>query len=271
MVHALPMQLTTNHLRSDRINWIGLRSLYKKEVRRFINVAAQTVLGPVLSSLIFLAIFAFAVDREGIAIDGVPYLVFLAPGLIMMTMTQHAFSNTASSLLIAKLQGTIVDVLMAPLSPPELVAGFALAATTRGLLTGSLLALVIAPFVPMTVEHVAWLAFHALTATSMLSLLGILAGLWVRRMDGLAGVTSFFVMPLTFLSGTFYSVSQLPEPVQMVAHFNPFFYMIDGFRYGFIGQAESSLAIGAVVMMVLNAGLVATCLWAFALGWRLKP
>ena len=184
---------------------------------------------------------------------------------------QNAFANTSSSLLIAKLQGNIADFLMAPLSPAELTWGFALSGVTRGVLVGVVVGLAMWPFVPLDVVHPAFVLLHALAASLLLALLGILGGLWAQKMDQLAAVTSFVVTPLTFLSGTFYSVGNLPDPFQTLARLNPFFYMIDGFRYGMTDQADGSLAVGLLVVTGANLALVFACHRLFAAGWRLKP
>lgn len=257
---------------TEHINWIGLWTLYCREVRRFLAVAAQTVTGPVVTTLLFLAVFAVVMTRrEQPEVAGaVPYLAFLAPGLVMMTMAQNAFANSSSSLLIAKIQGNISDFLLAPLSPAEFVAGFALGAVTRGLVVGAVVALAMWPFVPFGLSSAAFIVFHALAACLLLGLLGVLAGLWSGKMDHLGAVTNFIVTPLSFLSGTFYSVADLPEPFRVVAHLNPFFYMIDGFRYGVTGYADASLSIGLAVMIGANLLLAAACYRAVATGWRLK-
>jgi ABC-2 type transport system permease protein len=217
-----------------RVNWEGLKTLYLKEVRRFAKVATQTVLAPLVTTLLFLAIFVLALGRSVDKMGGVTFMEFLAPGLIMMTMVQNAFANTSSSILIAKVQGNIVDVLMPPLSPGELTAGFALGGMTRGLLVG------------------------------------MLGAIWAEKFDHLAAVTNFVITPLAFLSGTFYSVERLPGYWAVLAHLNPFFYMIDGFRYGFIGHADGSLAAGIAVMALANAALWALVHRLFATGYRLK-
>ncbi|MCB4824218.1 MULTISPECIES: ABC transporter permease [Roseicella] len=256
---------------AEGINWIGLWTLYRREVRRFLAVAAQTVAGPVVTTLLFLAVFAVVMSRRGPPqpIGDVSYLEFLAAGLVVMTMAQNAFANTSSSLLIAKVQGNIVDLLVAPLSPMELVAGFALGAVTRGLLVGAAVALAMGPFVSFRVAHPGFVVFHALAACLLLGLLGILGGLWAQKMDHLGAVTSFVVTPLTFLSGTFYSVADLPPSFQAVAHANPFFYMIDGFRYGITGHADGSLAVGLAVMAGANLLLAVVSWRLMTAGWRL--
>lgn len=256
--------------RYGQINWIGLGTLYRKEVRRFWTVGTQTILAPMVTGLLFLAIFVLALGRDAGTLGGVSYMEFLAPGLIMMAMTQNAFANTSSSLLIAKVQGNIVDLLMPPLSPLELTLGVALGGLTRGLAVGIATAIAIWFFVPLGAAHPFFLVFHAIMASLMLAQLGVIAGILCDKFDHMAAVTNFVVTPLAFLSGTFYSTERLPEFGQVVAHLNPFFYMIDGFRYGMIGHADGSLLLGLVVLCVVNFALLAVNYRAFRQGWRLK-
>jgi len=257
--------------RYGAVNWLGLWTLYVKEVRRFWNVATQTVAAPIITTLLFLAVFSLALGGGSQAVAGVPYNEFLAPGLIVMAMTQNSFANTSSSLVIAKVQGNIVDLLMPPLSPAEQTAGLALGGLTRGLVVGTAVGIGMLPFVPIAVHHWGFVLFHALGASLMLSLLGVLGGLWSEKFDHLAAVTNFVITPLAFLSGTFYSTQRLPEPWLSVAHMNPFFYMIDGFRYGFTGHADGSLGVGIAVMIGANAALAFLAHRLFRAGYKLKP
>jgi len=252
------------------VNWLGLWTLYVREVRRFLKVYMQTVAAPVVTTLLFLAIFLLALGGDTRTIGSVPYTEFLAPGLIMMAMVQNAFANTSSSLMIAKVQGNIVDVLMPPLSPGELVWGFALGGVTRGLVVGIVVAAVIAIFVPLHVYDFGLMLFHAAAASLCLSVLGIVGAIWADKFDHIAAVTNFVVVPLSFLSGTFYSIDVLPGVWRDVALANPFFYMIDGFRYGLTGHADSSLALGVVVMIGTNAALIVLCHAMFKRGYKLK-
>lgn len=253
------------------VNWLGLWTLYVREVRRFLKVATQTVIAPVVTTLLFLTIFLLALSGgQQRIVDGVPYVEFLMPGLVMMAITQNAFANTSSSLMIAKLQGNIVDVLMPPLSPGELVWGFALGGVTRGLVVGAVVTATMAIFVPVHIHSVPLALFHAVAASLLLSVLGVIGGIWADKFDHIAAVTNFIITPLAFLSGTFYSIEFLPEKWQIVALWNPFFYMIDGFRYAFIGRADGSLLVGVVVMVTINAALLLLCHRMFASGYKLK-
>jgi ABC-2 type transport system permease protein len=252
------------------VNWLGLWTLYFREVHRFLKVSMQTIIAPVVTTLLFLAIFLLAFASQRGDVDGVPFAQFLAPGLIMMAMIQNAFANTTSSLMIAKIQGSISDILMPPLAPAELVWGFALGGVTRGLMVGAAVGATMILVVHVSVSNWGLVLFHAVAASLLLSVLGILAALWAEKFDHIAAVTNFLVMPLSFLSGTFYSIDRLPEAFHFVANFNPFFYMIDGFRAGFIGHADGSLTLGIAVMVGINVVLLALTHILFARGYKLK-
>jgi ABC-2 type transport system permease protein len=252
------------------VNWVGLWTLYQKEVWRFLKVITQTVGAPVVTTLLFLAIFALALGKSVETIGGVPYLEFLAPGLIMMALAQNAFANTSSSVMIGKIQGNIVDMLMPPLGPGEVLLGLALGGVTRGVLVGSVTGLAMWIAVPMTVPNPAFVVFHGLAASLMLSLFGIVGGLWAEKFDHMAAVTNYVITPLTFLSGTFYSVERLPEVWRTVALLNPFFYMIDGFRYGFVGHADGDLTAGIAVLLGVDAVLAGVVYRLVARGYKLK-
>jgi ABC-2 type transport system permease protein len=252
------------------MNWRGLWTLYLREVRRFVKVSTQTILAPLVTTLLYLAIFVLAIGDAVRTVGGVSFDAFLAPGLIMMAMVQNAFANTASSILIAKVQGNIVDTLMPPLSPGELTCGFALGGVTRGLAVGAGMWLAILLFVDTGLHDLFFVVFHAVAASLTLSLLGVIGGVWAEKFDHMAAVTNFIITPLSFLSGTFYSIAGLPHLWYVVAHLNPFFYMIDGFRYGLTGHADGSLVAGLFVMTVVNALLWALAYGMFARGYRLK-
>ena len=252
------------------INWVGLWTLYLKEIRRFGKVATQTVIAPVVTTLLFLAIFALALGGNSRPANGIPFSQFLAPGLIMMAIVQNAFVNTSSSILISKIQGNIVDVLMPPLSAGELTLAFAAGGVTRGLVVGLAVAATMALFVPIHIVDPGLIAFHALAASLMLSLVGIIAGIWAEKFDHMAAITNFVITPFAFLSGTFYSVERLPQLWRVAAHFDPFFYMIDGFRAGFIGRADTSPYLGATVLIGADLLLWILAYVLFRRGYRLK-
>lgn len=251
-------------------NWIGLWTLYAREVRRFIKVYTQTVVAPVVTTLLFLAVFALALGQGRPAVAGVPYMEFLAPGLIMMAILQNAFANTSSSIVISKVQGNIVDTLMPPLSAHELTFGIAMGGATRGAVVGVAVAAAMAFVVPMHWHHIGYILFHGVAAALMLSLLGCIGGIWSDKFDHIAAVTNFVVTPLSFLSGTFYSIERLPPLFKTIAHLNPFFYAIDGFRYGFLGHSDVVPAVGLAVMTATNAFLWWVCYRMFATGYKLK-
>lgn len=251
-------------------NWIGLWTLYKREVRRFLKVYTQTLLAPMMTTLLFLAVFALALGGAKRFVGDIPFMQFLAPGLIMMAIAQNAFANTSSSLVVAKVQGNIVDTLMPPFTSHELVFGIALGGATRGIVTGLFVGIIMIAVVGGSIHHAGYIVYHAFMASLMLSLIGMIGGIWADKFDHIAAVTNFIVTPLSFLSGTFYTIDRLPEVAQTIAKFNPFFYMIDGFRYGFIGHADSNLWTGILVLAGVNL-----CLWGLvtrmiSTGYKLK-
>ncbi len=256
--------------RYGAVNWLGLWTLVAREIRRFVKVYTQTIAAPVITTLLLLAVFALALGGAVRQIAGVPFAEFLAPGLIIMAMVQNAFANTSSSIVISKVQGNIVDSLMPPLSAGELTAGFALGGVARGVLVGVVVAVCLTPLVTIHVHNPFFIAFHGVAGSLLLSTLGIAGGIWSQKFDHIAAVTNFVVTPLAFLSGTFYTVDRLPEPWHMIALWNPFFYMIDGFRYGFLGHHDGSLALGLIMMTAVNAGLLGLCYWMFRTGYKLK-
>ena len=252
------------------VNWIGLQTLYLKEVQRFLKVPLQTVVAPVITALLFLAVFSLAFADRVRLVGDQPFLQFLAPGLIMMTVVQNAFANTSSSIMIAKVQGNIVDVLMPPLSPGELTLAYAAGGATRGLIVAAIVAVAMAPFVPLPIDNLLWLVYFSLAASLMLSLAGVAAGVWADKFDHMATITNFVITPLSFLSGTFYSIKTLPPFWYGLSHFDPIFYAIDGFRAGFLGSSDTSLPLGAAVLAVCNGALWLLCHQMFARGYRLK-
>ena len=254
------------------VNWGGLKTLYIKEVRRFFKVQMQTVWAPAVTTLLYLAIFTVALGRGGRTVMGVPFADFIAPGLIVMAMIQNAFANASFSLLVGKMHGNIVDYLMPPLSTGELIAGLVGAAVTRAFLVGVAvwLAMLLWPGVHVRVEHPLWIFWFGLMGALMLSFLGLLTSLWADKLDHAAAVTNFVVAPLSLLSGTFYSVHQLAPTFQAVSHANPFFYVISGFRYGFLGISDSPIAVGAIALLILNVVLWALCYALIRRGWKIK-
>ncbi len=252
------------------VNWYGLYTLTMKEINRFLKVHVQTIGAPVVTALLYYLVFAVALgDHPGMG--GASYVQFLAPGLIMMSIAQNAFANSSSSLIIAKIQGNIVDVLMPPLSAGELVAAYTLGGIARGILVGFASAATMMLLVHLPIEHFGYIVFHTIAGGMFMALLGVIGGIWSDKFDQMAVVQNFIIMPLTFLSGTFFAIKQLPEAWQILCHINPVFYMIDGFRYGFIGTADGSLLVGIVVMTSVNLMLLATAYVMFRTGYKLRP
>ncbi|MEM6421358.1 MAG: ABC transporter permease, partial [Pseudomonadota bacterium] len=226
--------------RFGHVNWLGAWTLYRREVLRFLNVSSQTIAAPVATAALFMLVFTLAFSaRRGDAATGVPFEAFLAPGILTMTVIQNAFANTSSSILIAKIQGNIVDTLMPPLSPAELLAGYALGGITRGLVCALAVGLAIFPFIGLGVADPALTFAFLLLGALMLSLMGMLAGIWAGKFDAMAAITNFVITPLSFLSGTFYSIRDLPPGFEAVSRINPFFYMIDGVRGGVLGTSDA--------------------------------
>ncbi len=252
------------------INMIGLKTLIGKEVGRFLNVYTQTIVAPVVTTLLYYAVFALAFGGIAKTIGGISYMVFLAPGLIMMTMVQNAFANTSSSIVIAKVQGNIVDVLMPPISAGELFTGYMVGGIIRGMIVGAVCAVAVWATVGIEI-HALWaVVAYAVLGNAMLSSLGLAAGIWSQKFDHIAAVTNFIVTPMTFLSGTFYSAEQLPGIWNTLVHYNPFFYMIDGFRYGFTGHADGNLLAGLACLIVINILLCILTLRMVQTGYKIK-
>ena len=254
------------------VNWGGLKTLYIKEVRRFFKVQMQTVWAPAITTLLYLAIFTVALGRAGRTVLGVPFADFIAPGLIVMAMLQNAFANSSFSLLVGKIQGNIVDYLMPPLSTGELIAGLVGAAVTRAFLVGFAVWLVMLlwPGVSVDVRRPELVFWFGLMGSLLLAFLGLLTSIWAEKFDHAAAVTNFVVTPLSLLSGTFYSVKQLAPTFQKVSHANPFFYVISGFRAGFLEVSDSPLLIGGLGLLVLNIVLWAVCYQLLKSGWKIK-
>ena len=254
------------------VNWGGLKTLYIKEVRRFFKVQLQTVWAPAVTTLLYLAIFTIALGRSGRSVMGEPFANFIAPGLIVMAMMQNAFANASFSLLVGKIQGNIVDYLMPPLSTGELMAGLIGAAVTRAFLVGFAvwLAMLLWPGVSVDIRRPELVLWFGLMGALLLSFLGLLTSLWADKFDHAAAVTNFVVTPLSLLSGTFYSVKQLAPSFRTISHLNPFFYVISGFRAGFLGTSDSPLWVGAVGLLVLNVILWGACYSLLRSGWKIK-
>lgn len=255
-----------------RLNTEGLKTLYLKEVRRFFKVQLQTIWAPAVTTLMFLVIFAVALGRGDILILGVPYADFLGPGLIVMGMIQNSFANTSSSILVAKVQGSIIDVLMPPLSAGELMLAWVGGAVTRAWLVGLAVWMVmaVAPGVNVPVKDPLLVLYFGTMGAILLALLGILTGVWADKFDHAAAATNFVIQPLTLLSGTFYAVERLGPTVAGIAHANPFFHVIDGFRAGFLGVSDGPLGQSALLLALVNVALWFLCYRVVKSGWKLR-
>jgi len=235
----------------------GFPALLYKEVLRFWKVSTQTIGAPVLTAVLFLFIFSHVMEGRARMYGAVPYAAFLVPGLVMMSVLQNAFANSSSSLVQSKMTGNIIFVLLPPLAYWEFFAAYVLAAAARGMVVGAAVLLVTLPFVEIEFRHPLWIVAFAFSASAVLGSLGMIAGIWAEKIDQVAAFQNFFVMPLTFLSGVFYSIHSLPAFWQGLSHFNPFFYMIDGFRFGFFGVSDvhpfRSLAVVTAFLGVVSA------------------
>jgi len=257
------------------VNWGGLRTLYIKEVRRFFKVQLQTIWAPAITTLLFLVIFTVATGgKRPVHVGGVdvPFADFIAPGLIIMGMIQNAFANASFSLLVGKIQGTIVDYLMPPLSTSELLAAMVGGAVTRAFCVGGtvFLAMSLWPGVHVYPLHPVAILWFGLLGSTFLALLGVLTSIWAEKFDHAAAVTNFVVAPLALLSGTFYSVDKLAPAFRAFSHANPFFYIISGFRYGFLGTADSPVLLGSIVILLIDLVLGFLCYRLLKSGWKLK-
>lgn len=251
-------------------NWIGLWTLYKREVWRFMKVWNQTLTAPMVTTLLFFTILTVALGGDSREVGGMSFALFITPGLIMMSVVQNAFANTSSSFMLQKFQGVIIDLLMPPLSAAEITFSVAMGGVTRGVVVGVVVALAMWLCVGFTPQHPLLAIYYVVAASAMLALLGMLTGIWSQTFDQMAAITNYVITPLSFLSGTFYSVKFLPELWQHVSFLNPFFYMIDGFRYAITGYHDAPIGVGMAVL----AGFIVV-LWCavhllLAKGWRLK-
>jgi len=256
--------------RFGRVNWQGLATLEEREVRRFLAVYSQTLVAPVVTAILFMVVFTLAFGQGRGESLGVPFEVFLAPGVLMMTVIQNAFANTSSSLIIAKVQGNIVDTLMPPLSAAEILAGYVAGGVARGAACALAVGLIVFPVVGVGLAHPLWAAAFVLSASLMLSLIGLLTAIYAEKFDQMAAITNFVVTPLSFLSGTFYSIDRLPDAFRTMSHGNPFFYLIDGFRYGALGRSDADPATGLMLTAAVNLALGCLAWRWLATGYRLK-
>lgn len=253
------------------MNLYGMWTLYLKEVKRFLKVYNQTLLAPMVNALLLLAVFNLAMgDRAQSFKSDITFAQFMVPGLIMMTVVQNAFANTSSSLIMGKVLGSVIDLLLPPLDGREVTFAMVMAGVTRGILAGLCVAVSVAFFAPVAIYNFGYFIFYLVFASSMLSLLGLLAGVLADSFDQMAAITSYIITPLSFLSGTFYSVERLPPFWQAVNHANPFFYMIDGFRYSMTGHHDGNMLAGVSMLLVTNLILYVIVERMITRGYRLK-
>jgi len=255
----------------EKINWYGAYTLTLREVKRFLRVYNQTILTPVVSSLIFLAVFVLAIGANRPDVDGIKFINFMGYGLIAMSIIQNAFANSSSSFIMSKVIGYLVDILTPPLGSVEIIMAFTFGAVLRGLLVGIAVAIVLSPFVDYTLSHPFLIIFYLLASCTLLGQLGILSGLIANTFDQHSAITSYLITPLSFLSGTFYSVKALPTFFQQVNLINPFFYIIDGFRYCITNKADGSILAGVIFLILANIILYFALEKAIRTGWRIKP
>lgn len=264
-------QLDMGVRRFGIVNWLGLQTLIWREIMRFVAVWTQTVLAPLVTAGLFLAIFNIAIGPSRGEVLGVSFIEFLAPGILTMTVIQNAFANVSSSVLISKVQGNIVDTLMPPLSPLELVLGYVIGGWARGMVVGLGIALGLVLLLGQSIAHPLLLVVFLTLGSMLLGAIGLVAGIFANKFDQMAAITNFIVTPLAFLSGTFYSVAALPDQLQGIPWVNPIFYLIDGARFAFIGTSDSNPLVGLCVLVVTLA-VILTLAWSMLKnGRRIKP
>jgi len=252
------------------VNWIGFYSLYVKEVSRFLIVWAQTLLSPLVSSLLFLSVLTLALGNDRGNVLGYSFISFLAPGLIVMSIVQQSFSHSVSSLMIGKIQGNIIDTLLAPLSATEVTLAIILAAVTRGLVILIISIVVFSLIVEIHIYSIFYIFIGAFLGTFILGALGFITGLWAEKFDHTATITNFIITPLSFLSGVFYSIERLPNFFQSISKINPFFYIIDICRFGFLGVSDGSIGIGLVYLTILSIIVWLISYYLYKIGYKIK-
>ena len=252
------------------INWIGFWTLYKKEVLRFLIVVIQTIISPLVTSLLFLLVLSVAIGNDRGEVLGFPFITFLAPGLIAMQVIQQAFSHSSSSIMIGKIQGNIVDILYAPMSAGEITLATNLAACTRSVIIAIISIIVFNFIVDLQFHSFFYIFIFTFLGAFILSSIGIIIGLWAEKFDHMASATNFIIVPLSFLSGTFYSINRLPDILKGVSEINPFFYIIDGFRYGFLGVSDGSIKFGLFYLLVLSCLSWFVAYILFKKGYKIK-
>jgi len=252
------------------INWVGAFSLYKKEVFRFLIVSGQTLIGPIITSILFLLVISLAIGDSKKEVMGAPFILFLAPGLIAMQVIQQSFAHSSSSLVMSKMMGTIQDIIGSPLSSAEVTTSIILASVTRGFLISIISSVIFYLFLDLEINNYIIFIIYLFLGTFMLGSLGFIAGLFANKFDEMATITNFLIVPLSFLSGTFYSINRLPDLLQTISYYNPFFHMIDGFRYAFINQMDGSIKFGIIYLSVLSIIFWIIAYYLFKKGYNIK-
>ncbi len=249
---------------------IGFWTLYKKEILRFLKVTVQTIFSPLITSLLFLMVLSLAIGNNRGEVLGFPFITFLAPGLICMQVIQQAFSHSSSSIMIQKIQGNIVDLLYSPLSTSEIILAIIMAACTRSIIIALVCILVFTLIIDLRFYNFFYIFIFTFLGAFILAAIGIIIGLWAEKFDHMASATNFIIVPLSFLSGTFYSIDRLPEILKSVSEMNPFFYIIDGFRYGFLGTSDGSIKFGLIYLIILSFLSWLAAYILFKKGYKIK-
>jgi len=257
-------------IRRFGINWVGAYSLYIKETLRFLNVFGQTIIGPIVTAILFLLVISLAIGNERSDVLGVPFIEFLAPGLIAMQVIQQAFSHSSSSLLMGKVMGNIVDLIGAPLSAGEVSLSIIFASVTRALTISIISIIIFSLIIEIEIKNYAVFFLYLFLSSFIMGAAGFIAGLWADKFDHMATVTNFIIVPLSFLSGTFYSVDRLPELLKTLSYYNPFFHMIDGFRYSFINNMDGSITFGLMYLTILSIIIWYIAYLLYKKGYKIK-
>ena len=252
------------------INWVGAYSLYKKEVFRFLIVSGQTLIGPIITSVLFLLVISLAIGNSKQDVLGVPFILFLAPGLIAMQVIQQSFAHSSSSLIMSKMMGTIQDTIGSPLSSAEVTLSIILASVTRGFLISIISSVIFYFFLGLEINSYLIFFIYLFLGCFILGSLGFIAGLIANKFDEMATITNFLIVPLSFLSGTFYSIKRLPDILQTIGYYNPFFHMIDGFRYSYINEMDGSLKFGIIYLTILSIISWLIAYYLFKKGYNIK-
>ena len=257
-------------VRRFNINWVGAYTLYLKETLRFLSVFGQTIIGPIVTSILFLSVISLAIGNDRPNVLGVPFIEFLAPGLIAMQIIQQAFSHSSSSLLMGKVMGNIVDLVGAPLSASEVSLSIIFASVTRALFISVISIIIFSIMIEIEIKNYLIFFIYLFLSSFIMGAAGFIAGLWADKFDHMATATNFIIVPLSFLSGTFYSVDRLPDLLNTLSHYNPFFHMIDGFRYAFINNMDGSLKFGLIYLILISIIIWLIAYLLYKKGYKIK-